>query len=295
MPDRDADWESGDAFDDQLHRHDTCDAEICLCPSGRKFDEEDTAWEIMLCVLCGAQGIHVECGSLDKTRPRWKCPMCKPVVASLPNKPISVFTRVKRDENPPNKEFSRAVFDNLTFRVDTESYQINVDLHKNRKNPKDPVLVSFKVDGVPAFDIPKPVKVHQSKPPVEKISVGNIPCPYDDCDRVDLSRAEFKEHCLSHKKALVEESKPEESIKNDDLSDERNEESSQIAESPTPLQNQSSIFNFFQRFSPKSPNFQPPRKKIKLDKVGPEIQYTQTKQENADKVISSSVGYFKVG
>ena len=299
VPDRDADWETGDAFDDQLHRHDSCDAERCLCPSGRKFDEEDTPWEIMLCVLCGAQGIHVECGQLDRARPRWKCPMCKPVVSSLSNKPISVFTRVKRSENPPNQQFSRAVFDNLTFRVDTESYQINVDLHKNRKDPKDPVLVSFKVDGVPAFDIPQPVKVHPPQSTVEKISVGNIPCPYDNCDRMDLTREEFREHCLTHKKASVEESKPKEEIKNDDLkkvdeSDERNKDSSQSCESPTKLQKQSSIFNFFQRFSPISPCFQPPRKRIKLDREGPPIPGTPTKTENDNNVISSSVGFFKL-
>ena len=55
LPDQDAQWETGDAFDDQLQRHDRCDAEDCLCPSGPKYDEEDTLWEIMLCVCCGAQ------------------------------------------------------------------------------------------------------------------------------------------------------------------------------------------------------------------------------------------------
>ena len=57
VPDRDANWESENMFDDQLQRHDSCDADTCLCPSGRKFDEEDTDWEIMLCVCCGAQVI----------------------------------------------------------------------------------------------------------------------------------------------------------------------------------------------------------------------------------------------
>ena len=137
-------------------------------------------------------------------------------------------------------------------------------------------------------------------PTDQKKSVGNIPCPYDNCEEL-LTREEFKQHCLSHRKALVEESKPEERIKNDDLnkvdlSDERNEEkeSSQVDDSPPALQKQSSIFNFFQRFSPKSPSFQPPRKRIKLDKVGPKIQGTLTKTENSESVISSSVGYFKV-
>ena len=44
-----------------------CDAEVCQCPDGmthpegkhfpdgRKYDEEDTEWEIMLCVCCGHQ------------------------------------------------------------------------------------------------------------------------------------------------------------------------------------------------------------------------------------------------
>ena len=44
-----------------------CDAEECQCPDGmthpegkhfpdgRKYDEEDTEWEIMLCVCCGHQ------------------------------------------------------------------------------------------------------------------------------------------------------------------------------------------------------------------------------------------------
>ena len=58
-----------------------CDAEDCQCPDGmthpegkhfpdgRKYDEEDTEWEIMLCVCCGHQVGHefVAQGSLTKT------------------------------------------------------------------------------------------------------------------------------------------------------------------------------------------------------------------------------------
>ena len=48
-----------------------CDAEVCQCPDGmthpegkhfpdgRKYDEEDTEWEIMLCVCCGHQVCHL--------------------------------------------------------------------------------------------------------------------------------------------------------------------------------------------------------------------------------------------
>ena len=37
---------------------------------GRMYDEEDTEWEIMLCVCCGHQGMHVKCGNLSLARPR---------------------------------------------------------------------------------------------------------------------------------------------------------------------------------------------------------------------------------
>ena len=55
LPDQDAEWEAGSAYDDQLERHGTCDAASCLCPGGNQFDEDDTAWEIVLCSCCGAQ------------------------------------------------------------------------------------------------------------------------------------------------------------------------------------------------------------------------------------------------
>ena len=203
VPDRDANWETGGEFDDQLQRHDTCDADTCLCPSGRKFDEEDTPWEIMLCVCCGAQGIHVQCGNLDVSRPRWKCPMCKPVIASLDNKPISVFTRVKRNKEPPNQKFTRNVLENLTFRF-SDNYDIDVEMHKNRRDPKDPVVVGFKVKGVPAFDIPMPVKLKKNELDNETDKVKNIPCPFNDCEEL-LSRLEFKEHCKQHREKQPEE------------------------------------------------------------------------------------------
>ena len=55
LPDQDAGWETGSAYDDQLERHGTCDAVPCICPEGRDHDEDDTVWEIVLCSCCGAQ------------------------------------------------------------------------------------------------------------------------------------------------------------------------------------------------------------------------------------------------
>jgi hypothetical protein len=48
VPEQDAAWElEGDQFEDQIARHDRCDAEICVCPNGRHEDEDYTIWEIV--------------------------------------------------------------------------------------------------------------------------------------------------------------------------------------------------------------------------------------------------------
>ena len=48
IPDQDAAWEMDDgAFVSLLERHDSCDAEVCRCPDGRKKDVDDTIWEIV--------------------------------------------------------------------------------------------------------------------------------------------------------------------------------------------------------------------------------------------------------
>ncbi len=48
IPEQDASWERDDgAFVSLLERHDSCDAQVCLCPEGRKKDVDDTKWEIV--------------------------------------------------------------------------------------------------------------------------------------------------------------------------------------------------------------------------------------------------------
>ena len=102
--------------------------------------------------------------------------------------PVSVFTRVKNSQDPPNKEFTRNVLQNLNFRVG-RSNDIRVDVHKNRRNPLDPVVVSFKVKGVPKYDIPKPVMLKKKAPDIEKDKV---------CEEL-LSREEFRGHLNQHR------------------------------------------------------------------------------------------------
>jgi len=202
LPDQDAEWETEEAFGDQYVRHDTCDAEPCLCPEGRKHDIEDTLWEIMLCVCCGHRGIHVECGKLDLDRPRWKCEFCKDVVQKLPNKPISIFTRVKRDKKPVSEEalqermYARGIFENLTFRVGGETgFDISVDYAKSRK---DPPVTRFLLKGTPVRDIPMPVKLMKKDEARDVDKIKNIPCPWEECSQL-VSRLDFKNHCQKHR------------------------------------------------------------------------------------------------
>ena len=275
----------------------------------------------------------MECGQLDVARPRWKCPLCRPVVARLPNKPISVFTRVKRSQEPPNKEFKRNVLENLTFRV-SHNYQIDVDMHKNRRNPKDPVVVSFKVNGVPAFDIPNPVKVKKNDLDNASDKIQNIPCPYDGCEEL-VSRLQFKDHCREHRADGDDNTSPENTgddgvetaVEHPDTKDRHESQTSDTElpgesgveaantsievvdevkvkelltnlEKPKQSEKQSTILSFFKRFDPKPKQVEPPTKKLKLDK---EIELLKTPPKATvvsppkDTVISSPMGYFKVG
>ena len=48
VPEQDASWErEGDIFEGIYERHGHCDADQCLCPDGRTFDEDYTIWEIV--------------------------------------------------------------------------------------------------------------------------------------------------------------------------------------------------------------------------------------------------------
>lgn len=81
IPEQDASWEVvPNAFGELYQRHDTCDAENCTCPKGRRGNYIGTRWQLVLCSTCGSQGIHIGCGRLKWTKPEWHCPACSAVV-----------------------------------------------------------------------------------------------------------------------------------------------------------------------------------------------------------------------
>ncbi|XP_048504755.1 uncharacterized protein LOC105690534 isoform X3 [Athalia rosae] len=77
IPHQDASWELvPDAFQELLHRHNSCDAVECLCPKGRDHTSVNAKWELVLCQLCGSQGIHKACGNLKWSNSTWDCAQC---------------------------------------------------------------------------------------------------------------------------------------------------------------------------------------------------------------------------
>ncbi|XP_045175865.2 uncharacterized protein LOC123536603 [Mercenaria mercenaria] len=80
IPDQDASWEKEPhAFQELLERYGHCDAPLCKCVEGRKYDKEGSKWEIILCDFCGSHGAHVACNHLEKMGKHDICHGCKEV------------------------------------------------------------------------------------------------------------------------------------------------------------------------------------------------------------------------
>ncbi|XP_060566678.1 uncharacterized protein LOC132725559 [Ruditapes philippinarum] len=80
IPDQDASWEKEPhAFHELLERYGHCDAPVCKCAEGRKYDKDGSKWEIILCEFCGSHGAHVACNHLEKLGKHDICKGCKDV------------------------------------------------------------------------------------------------------------------------------------------------------------------------------------------------------------------------
>jgi len=153
VPEKDADWEkpdrgaaSGDpddssaddeAFGSLLERHDNCDVPNCICPEGRKKDEDYTEWEIILCWYCGAQGTHVRCSDLPlqnetefKLNPiKWKCQFCAETLKKMPKKRIHQFRPITLNKKSSKKAALSELLNRTTIKLGTGS-QISFNVHE---------------------------------------------------------------------------------------------------------------------------------------------------------------------
>ena len=115
------------------------------------------------------QGVHLECGKLEPGKPRWKCPLCKNILAGIVTKPVSVFTKVRRGlrEGEDNK-FQRKLLENLSFRV-TNNNEVNIDVFTDRNNlvGKEAPIATFLVHAAVPVEVPLPVKVFKEDEEIE--------------------------------------------------------------------------------------------------------------------------------
>ncbi|XP_076099447.1 uncharacterized protein LOC143068936 isoform X2 [Mytilus galloprovincialis] len=80
IPDQDAAWETEpNAYNELMERYMHCDALLCRCPNGRKYNRDGGKWEITTCDWCGSKGTHVACHSLIKIGRNLVCQECKEI------------------------------------------------------------------------------------------------------------------------------------------------------------------------------------------------------------------------
>ncbi|GAB6031731.1 G2 M-phase specific E3 ubiquitin protein ligase [Chamberlinius hualienensis] len=133
VPERDASWEMEDnAFQELYQRYSHCDYPKCICPAGRKFDD-DRRWSIVLCDYCGSQGCHSSCGNIALYKPSWVCSRCDEIVNPSVKKRNSKSSSAEIEESNPDSRFPhtlqecRVVIERLpTILNDTFSPFINV-------------------------------------------------------------------------------------------------------------------------------------------------------------------------
>ncbi|CAK9797254.1 G2/M phase-specific E3 ubiquitin-protein ligase [Anthophora plagiata] len=117
IPSQDASWELvPNAFQELLYRHDKCDAPVCLCPKGRNHTSLNAKWELVLCRICGSQGIHMACGQLKWANPVWECTECISILGKSKEIPGSSTTR------------------NLS-KNDSESEDVDIDIFVDEDSP----------------------------------------------------------------------------------------------------------------------------------------------------------------
>jgi len=81
VPDKDAEWEQEENsnfynYGDLYRQVKRCSAIPCYAEE-RDEHKLGSKWEIILCDYCGLNGIHIECGGLDKHKPDFACKDCK--------------------------------------------------------------------------------------------------------------------------------------------------------------------------------------------------------------------------
>ncbi|XP_031626548.1 PHD finger protein 7-like [Contarinia nasturtii] len=75
-PEKDADWERTGAYKDIEGLTYKCVAEICRCPKGRNYYDEEGQWLVDRCRYCGDSGNHVAC-RVSNINETFECSDCR--------------------------------------------------------------------------------------------------------------------------------------------------------------------------------------------------------------------------
>ncbi|XP_053700466.1 G2/M phase-specific E3 ubiquitin-protein ligase isoform X1 [Synchiropus splendidus] len=77
IPERDASWElEANAYSELLQVYSNCDAETCVCRSGRSHSAKTGWFHVVRCLLCGSTGTHRKCSGLSLDTQDWACSDC---------------------------------------------------------------------------------------------------------------------------------------------------------------------------------------------------------------------------
>ena len=81
LPYKDAEWELPDQsdfynFQDMYIQTKRCCLKDCQCKDGRDFNDVDGDFEIVLCDLCGTNGVHMKCGNINEETLDYICADC---------------------------------------------------------------------------------------------------------------------------------------------------------------------------------------------------------------------------
>lgn len=130
IPEQDAAWElEQNAFQDLYIRHSRCDAVICACPKGRKYDRDDSSWEVVLCSNCGSEGCHVGCGKISRVTLKWQCASCLEVLKKFNEKRASQVN--KNDQETAVLDNSCSATKSTTYSEETIIATPNKEMHCN--------------------------------------------------------------------------------------------------------------------------------------------------------------------
>ena len=139
IPYKDAEWElpaqsSFYNFQDMYVQTKRCSVKECLCKEkdGRSFNDVDGEFEIVLCDMCGTNGVHIKCANVNEETLDYICVDCGGDVA--------LEERSFESRNSSfNLSLASSMDDSLNSSCNTSSDDLNSDSEASSSNEKESI------------------------------------------------------------------------------------------------------------------------------------------------------------